>query len=595
MNTEIEAIKNGDLYALLSVCIDEDLEPLVKIITSKLSNFLDTNEEYKKHHPRHSMYHKAIGDELRLFGGNSFLNVFRGEGPPYEEIVVDVCKKLGAPFEPGQTVKNEGRLLNLYLERQWKALGKEEQDTIIAKARQEAAGETFTPSAMFKEGFKLIAPRLLLGPAGWGLAAFSVADPAFRVTIPCVLHIAYLRKKFLDNSATTQELLTNPSPPNPVAGSLLPVLAGARSVPLVIGASENEPVLSLTQVSEAPSQGWHIIGVADGGISRLNPLLQAVPSLATSGELSATKYMEVVVNGPLAQAKNSVGYRAFTVDTEGKFVENAVLHDPSRLMNIVSTATLLQIASVAVAQKHLADISLKLSEIKAAVDRIQQFQNNERRSVLTGATRYFEQVAPSVLAGELPESIRHQIEQHEADLLQVQDHLLEDIRHESREIMKAKDSDMFGSKGMQEAIRSHQRLLENLYRQLLLCIRARACGWQLLVVFPGEERLKESRKRSIQDSLDLLAETGDTLKLTDMHMRQKIKEMSSIWNSGTTLNKRKLTLLEWNDTLIDEVVLCKEQIKRDLCTAESVISDGRQPVRMIVRIENERIVATCTA
>ena len=39
------------------------------------------------------------------------------------------------------------------------------------------------------------------GPVGWAVTAiwtiFDIASPAYRVTIPCVLHIAMLRQKYI--------------------------------------------------------------------------------------------------------------------------------------------------------------------------------------------------------------------------------------------------------------------------------------------------------------------------------------------------------------------------------------------------------------
>lgn len=599
MTAKLQAIKNGDLYALLSVCTDEDLAPLVETITSRPTNFLDTNEDYKKHKPKHSMYHKAIGDDLRLFGGNSLRNIFRGEGPSYDEIVVDVCKKLDVSCSDGKTAENEQNLLTLHLERQWKLLSKEEQDEMIAKAREEAAGQIWTSTSILKDGVLFLGTRMLWGPLGWGSLVYSVAEPAFKVTVPCVLHIAYLRRKYLEQATKPKAVTPAPKPSHSssYSGGHAPVPAPVveSAGALVFSAPDGQPVLSLAKISDAPSQGWYPVADSESGISRLNPLLHAVPNLAVAHNVATTNYMEVVVTkGKLVQAADGNGFRAIVHGPDKSIIENARLYEANGLSNLVNAAVLFQIVSIAVAQKHLADISQKLSEIKAGVDRIQLFQKNERKSILTGATRYFEQVAPSVLDGEFSDGIRNQIEQHEASLLQVQDHLMEDIRHESRQMLTVQGSDSFGSKGLHDNIRSHQDLLTDLYRQLLLCIRARACGWQLLTVFPGETRLKENRKRSIEEALSLLAESGNMLKQTDMFVRQKVRELSSFWNSSATINERKLSLLSWNDILISEIGSCKEQIIGDIQAAEAFVAGLREPVKMIVRIENKRITAACT-
>ena len=192
MITNIRDIENGDLYALLSVCSNEDLEPLVKYITGAMTNSLEKSNDYKTYSPNHAKYNSRIGDEIRLFGGNSLLNVFRrGEGPSYDNIVVDVCKKLDIPFEEGKTVDNENNLLTIHLDRQWKPLSQEQQEEIIADARDTAANKLDNASNILKA----------IADPVW-----TIADPASRVTIPCVLHISYLRKRFLENQKKSSNI-----------------------------------------------------------------------------------------------------------------------------------------------------------------------------------------------------------------------------------------------------------------------------------------------------------------------------------------------------------------------------------------------------
>lgn len=680
-----EAIRRGDLYALLSVCTDSDLEPLVACLAEAQPDFFEADEAYRRLKPRHSIYHRLIGDALRRCGDRPAAGGSRGEGPAYDRLVVDVCKKLDVPHEPGNTVKNESNLLTLHLGQQLMALAPDEQAAVLAKAREEAsisaativttardgansllshaahlrdhiaalsadeqtavlskarevsgmaasvataakaranslfsralqAGERLSPlraedqpaivakaveftgkaasvAAMASVGGLPVLSLAALRSLGLDTSGFSLSEPLFKVTVPCVLHLAYLRRKHLDHLSAGGSAVVSDTERTDRVTDDATVPADASAARLVIGATDGRPVLALSRIPEPSARAWHPVSESDNGISRLNPLLQAVPNLGAALHVATTNYMEVVVNGQLVRADGG-GFRGWVHNGKG-VSEQARLFEASDLSNIVNAGALFQIASVAVAQKHLADISRKLSEIKAAVDRIQRFQSNERRAVLTGALRYFEQIAPSVLAGEWSDGIRNQIEHHEAHLLQVQDHLLEDIRHESQNILDVKDSDMFGSKGMQEAIKAHQEQLDDLYRQLLLCIRARACGWQLLVAFPGEERLKENRKRSIQEAIRALDDSGDLLKETDRIMREKVKGLSSLWNRTATLNERKLALLAWNETLVSEVASCREQISLDIRAAETVMIERLQPVTMLLKIEGERVVAAC--
>ena len=70
--------------------------------------------------------------------------------------------------------------------------------------------------------------------------------------------------------------------------------------------------------------------------------------------------MEVVVDGTLARAADGSGLLPFVRGPNGRIVEQARLFDAANLQRMVSAAALWQVASVIVAQKHLADISGRL-------------------------------------------------------------------------------------------------------------------------------------------------------------------------------------------------------------------------------------------
>jgi uncharacterized protein YaaW (UPF0174 family) len=584
MNDVIEAIRHGELYPLLSLCTKEDLDPLAEAVLSRLSNFLDVDPDYKKYKPDHTKYYKIIGDEIRLFGGHTVRNIFRGnEGPAYSEIVVDVCNKLRVPYIKGDTVRNEANLLDIFVEQRWQSLDPAEQQRLTEEARKTAAGKISTASSIGTVAvLGFIVQRAALGPAGWAVLGISLFDANFKVTIPCVLHIAYLRRRILEDWREDGPILL-PGPQTPTAE----VRAGS----LVIAAEDGEPVLSLARIPAPPEKAdWHRIGASDDGISRLSPLLAAVPSLAVAGEVANTNYMKVVCNGSLVAAKKGGGFRGFSMNSDG-IKAHANLFEPDKLAAMVNVSALMNVASIALAQKHLADISSKLSDIKDAIDGIRKFQNDERHSKLTGSILYFEQVAPAILEGELPARVLNQIEHHEAELLQVQEHVVEDIRTEIEKLRSLKDDEWFGSAEAKSAIETHQRRIVELYRERILCLRARSCGWQLLCMFPGEEIGKAHRRQDIQKALDKLATDGDLLTETDALLRKRIHELSSFWNAQTTINERKLTLLKANETLLADVAACRCEVLRDLHAADEMLASLRKPVAMVARIEDGRITA----
>lgn len=192
----IELIRSGDIYSLLSVCDNEGLEPLVSVILSATTNSLDQHEKFKLHRPNHKMYAKEIGDEIRSFGGHSLRNLFRGEGPPYEEIVVDVCKRLNVPYQDGNTILNEERLLINNLEAHYGKVTKEQREKAFQEASAKAKSLLNNKINLAGYGAALVSTA----PLGITVGLATAMGPAYRVTAPCVLHIAYLRRAILQKA-----------------------------------------------------------------------------------------------------------------------------------------------------------------------------------------------------------------------------------------------------------------------------------------------------------------------------------------------------------------------------------------------------------
>jgi len=584
----LKKIQDGDLYALLSICSKEDLVPIVEIILGASSNFLDICEEYKKYKPDYTKYYKKIGDEIRLFGGNTFKNIFirDGEGIPYGELVADVCRKLDIPHEENDIVGNEDKLLMIYIEPQLKCLKKDEQNEILNEAQKKAKKDGI---GLFTEASKLLAPRLLLGPAGWLATIPSLADPAFRVTIPCVIHIAYLRRKYLDEKLKHRE----PEQTTKEEANYSPISLNENA--LVIASSENEtPVLSLIQIPiPRKKRLWKSVSLSDKNIGRLNQLLQSVPSIVTAENVANTKYMEVVINGDLARAADGIGYRGWS-RVNGKFQEHARLFEADKLSNIVNAGAIWQIASVVVAQKHLADISEKLSEIKDGINEIIRHQKTERRARVQAVLAYFAQIAPSIIKGEELESFCNQLEENEKSLLEIQTHIIEDIKHLTKE--EIKNEDMFGSGGIKNIIDKHRDKIKELYDELAICIKTRAFGLQLLIMYPAKDILKESRKQSIEKAInEYFFNHSDFIDNIEQFMYRNIDEkMNAHTNRKITINKRKLELFAQTSELIKGIKLHGDALVAQLRVAETAMLKLKKPVRCILKIEDNKIVEMCT-
>lgn len=226
-------------YELLKSSSNEDLQPIVDyILKASVSEKLSQTESYKQHSPNHARYVDEIFHELRLFGGNTLANLKRGGGPRYKELVQDVAKRFGVKKVATYDLEElEVALIQAVLLKAYKK-GDDQQKESIEEALREAGMSEgmfnrFTSGASWMKGVasaavinaimfqasSLVASSVsrtmlgytlatlagqrislaYLGPIGFILgAAFTahgLAGPGFRVTTPCVLHIAWLRQK----------------------------------------------------------------------------------------------------------------------------------------------------------------------------------------------------------------------------------------------------------------------------------------------------------------------------------------------------------------------------------------------------------------
>ena len=219
---------------------DDHLAVLVEILTkdtkgkSRTTEELTTKREYRAHYPHHSKYWKKIAEEIQLFGGNTFVNFFRGSGVQYKEILCDVCSKMKVNYnKSASTQQIEKYLLDKILKESLEAMTEEERKEFVKSLDLKTTG--FTSQAIMialQAGVKLggflsyqiavivaniVAKALvghglsfaanatltrtigfLAGPVGWiatGLwTAWDISGPAYRVTIPICIEIACLRQ-----------------------------------------------------------------------------------------------------------------------------------------------------------------------------------------------------------------------------------------------------------------------------------------------------------------------------------------------------------------------------------------------------------------
>ncbi len=238
-------MKHKDLE-FLKVAENNDLLVLTDYITKQkngkirlsqhLPRSLVNSDDYREYYPDNlSKMTDSISSELRKYGGNSIINVFRGNGPEYRTILIDVCKKLKVNFNRKSPVEViELNLLQKILldsfdnmtTEQLRDFAKEvgipikkySKQAIIASIQILIKRGGFTSykiavivanavaKVLLGRGLSLAANAgltkclsIFSGPIGWTATAIwtaiDIAGPAYRVTIPSVIHIAYMRTK----------------------------------------------------------------------------------------------------------------------------------------------------------------------------------------------------------------------------------------------------------------------------------------------------------------------------------------------------------------------------------------------------------------
>jgi uncharacterized protein YaaW (UPF0174 family) len=243
-------LRDSDLEFLGEIN-SEDLNDLVYCLTHdkdgtiRLTEELTTNAIYKEHNPDHNKYWTAIAAEIQCFGANSIVTIFRqGKGVPYREVLTDVCDKLKVNYNKNAEIEviEDNLLMKIVsdaIEKMTDAEVKELAETVglsnFSSSRSLLLGSF---QAIFRAGgFKsyqltaiivngilkaligrglsflatgslMRAMSVLTGPIGWAVTGawtvLDIASPAFRVTTPAVIQVAFLRKKHINGELKQQ-------------------------------------------------------------------------------------------------------------------------------------------------------------------------------------------------------------------------------------------------------------------------------------------------------------------------------------------------------------------------------------------------------
>ncbi len=372
----------------------------------------------------------------------------------------------------------------------------------------------------------------------------------------------------------------------PLATPLEPVIeqpceAGRSGDAIIIGSSPDAPMLMIRPVSSLSERAVaRAIDVrSDETIGRLGPLLQAVPSLLVAEEAAGKQLMEVVVNGSLVKAADGNGLRAFVMGPSG-IEEHARLFEVGNLQNVVNAAALWQVASVLVAQKHLADISSKLTQIQKGMAGISRFLDNQRKARIVGTYEYLGQVYAALQRGELSQAARHELESCERDLIEIQEHLMAEYRQEADAQVEVSP---WGTKKTCKGIETKMDELDLLAQDIAVCLETRIAAWCVLSLLPGSPHQKAARKESIEESLRAFAELGP---YGQDKVGIEIANINSFWNRKATLALRRRSLERKNAAAAQSLFGLSAHGLEQIRKSEQVMLDAGRTTHLLLSIED---------
>lgn len=235
--------RNDKDLEILSIAEDDDLQVLINYLTRdkdgdlRLTEELSATSGYQNNRYSPRKYWQDIAAELQCFGGNTFANFLRGgQGVPYREVLCDVCDNLKVNYNSESSVsliemnllcKILTKALDEMDDKQMKELidsldikvNHLTKQAVIAALQVMILRTGFSPYKISVIVANAVARTLLgrgisvagnaaltkaisvfAGPVGIALnalwLAIDIAGPAYRVTVPAVIQVAYIRAKY---------------------------------------------------------------------------------------------------------------------------------------------------------------------------------------------------------------------------------------------------------------------------------------------------------------------------------------------------------------------------------------------------------------
>lgn len=216
----------------LNECTNEQLKSLIDILVfdkdgdKRLTESLSKTKAFNECYPNSLKgIVPEIINEIQLFGGNTLMNKFRGHGVSYREILIDVCDRLKVNYNKKLSIELlEAELLRKVAVTVVEKMTEEDikqfdsqldKNRLIDAVLNDKGASVLVIAAIVVSQIttqtgkqvvvslfgRMLAARIaaFAVPVLNALAAFwtvvDIASPAFRVTIPFTITVAFIRRQ----------------------------------------------------------------------------------------------------------------------------------------------------------------------------------------------------------------------------------------------------------------------------------------------------------------------------------------------------------------------------------------------------------------
>lgn len=477
------------LLAQLLAAHPQEIDVLVDVLTDHGKGRMGLEVSIKqklvmaRHNPKVDRYPltllQTLIEELQAFGGNSAMNLARRvlgrSAVPYEEIVDDVYRRLNGSSPENKPLERKEMDIALALfGNGWFDLPVETRLERCINIKVLSGTFSLNEALLHKESGDRLAALLAsnsaqLGATYVGLIAkaglnvHNIAAEAYRITVPFVAQMGWIRLRQMAPVPKTLQHQTDSS---------------SLTQDLILSSEDGDKLMSIRLFDNPPSTRGRPLPADQ--VDSLNPLLSNIPGLAALAELTGSNY--VLCSLPIETlAKSSQGDTLRAWVTEGgRIKEHAHLLGPDALQNVLISGVAWNVLSSAVGQKHLHDISEKLTAIKRQLDEVQGDLENQRKHKLMSLLDYIQGLLDHLNTDGIDACAQHHLESRLVDQGELEKYFRDKIADEQKKAKKQETGKLFNSDTARSELLASLERMQSWVQCYLQAIQLRVVIYALL-------------------------------------------------------------------------------------------------------------------